>query len=123
VRTAALRAKHADRLNAESRTKRAANPLKYLVQQAGSRARRLGLDFDLTEADLTLPATCPVFGIPLVVGAGRKHDGSPSLDRVDNSRGYTKDNTVVVSFRANRAKNDLSLAELQTLVRFYETLQ
>lgn len=36
---------------------------------------------------------------------------SISLDRIDSSKGYTKDNVVFCSWRVNQAKNDLSKLE------------
>jgi len=47
-------------------------------------------------------------------------DHSPSLDRIDNSKGYTKDNVMVISFRANNIKKDANLQELKALVRYLE---
>ena len=41
------------------------------------------------------------------------------MDRRDNSIGYTPENVVVVSWRANRIKSDASAAELQKLANFY----
>jgi hypothetical protein len=46
-------------------------------------------------------------------------DHCPSVDRIDNSRGYTHDNIVIVSFKANRLKSNASIEELQRLANFY----
>lgn len=43
-------------------------------------------------------------------------DNSPSLDIIIPSKGYVKGNVWVISNRANRAKSNLSLEELKTLV-------
>ena len=53
---------------------------------------------------------CPVFGIDLKFDGDR--DSSPSLDRIDPSKGYTKENTIWISFKANRMKSNLSINEL-----------
>jgi len=94
-----------------------------MLVAARSRAKSSGVPFDLTVGDIVIPETCPVLGIPLVSAAGGGKRGprpnSPTLDRLDPARGYVPGNVVVVSFRANRAKNDLSLGEIEALAAFY----
>jgi hypothetical protein len=46
-------------------------------------------------------------------------DRSPSLDRVDNSKGYTKDNVWVISQLANKMKNNASLDQLRCFASFW----
>lgn len=92
------------------------NPEKRLWQQAKYRARRTGLEFDLTVEDIKIPIVCPVFGAPLYRHDGARANNSPSLDRIDNSKGYVKDNVWVISWRANRIKWNVSLEELEALV-------
>lgn len=53
---------------------------------------------------------CPVFGFVMEFGGHR--DSSPSLDRLNPERGYTKDNVVWISYLANRMKSNTSLTEL-----------
>jgi hypothetical protein len=48
---------------------------------------------------------------------------SPSIDRVDSSKGYTKDNIQVISHRANNLKNNATLEELRKLVTYVENFQ
>ncbi len=99
------------------------NPIRTMLQDAKTRAKRRGLEFSLTALDIVIPEFCPVLGIPLIWGIGKPHAGSPSLDRIDNSKGYTKENSIVVSRRANTLKNDATLEELRTIADFYEKLQ
>jgi hypothetical protein len=100
---------------------RADHPARLLLYKAKERAKAKGLEFDLTEEDLQpLPIHCPVFGTELNYAAPKQCAASPSLDRVDNSKGYVKGNVVVVSWRANNLKSNASVAELRALVRFYE---
>ena len=49
---------------------------------------------------------CPVLGKKFVFEA--KNPLNMSIDRIDNSLGYTRDNVWIVSTWANRAKNTLS---------------
>jgi hypothetical protein len=95
-----------------------------LLASARCRAKSNNLTFDLVATDITIPTTCPVLGIPIVLtntGSNNKggKDTSPSIDRVDTSKGYTKDNIVVVSWRANRLKSDATLDELTKLYEYY----
>jgi hypothetical protein len=47
---------------------------------------------------------------------------APSIDRIDNNKGYTKDNIMVISRRANILKKDATFDELITIGKFYERL-
>jgi hypothetical protein len=63
---------------------------------------------------------CPVSGLPFRVGAkdgnGNPHPQSASLDRIDPSKGYTPDNTRVVSYFVNVAKNAWSQEAFEFLI-------
>ena len=67
-------------------------------QRAKQRAQNNGREFSITPEDITIPAKCPVLGIPLKVTKGKSgaFPNSPSLDRVDNSKGYTRENIRVI---------------------------
>jgi len=70
--------------------------------------------------------TCPVFGTKFKFGT--YHDWSDrqkgmSVDRIDNSKGYHKDNVVVVSFKANTMKSSATLKELYQVADFYYELE
>lgn len=92
---------------------------KRLLRAAKRRAERDGLEFSLTPDDVVVPKVCPVLGIPIRMATGTSNYNSASIDRIDNRRGYTPDNIVVVSLRANLLKRDASLDELQLLAKFY----
>lgn len=98
---------------------RSKNPRKYILQNARGSAKQRGLYFDLKEEDIIIPNKCPVFGmtLELVWGEGVK-DNKPSLDRIDSSKGYTKDNIQVISWRANNLKKDATPNEIMKLARF-----
>ena len=92
----------------------------FFLTQAKARARKRGYSSDLTIDDVGIPERCPVFGIPLDVAAETNADNLPSIDRKDPSKGYVKGNVWVISWRANRLKNNATLEELKMLVAALE---
>lgn len=89
-----------------------------LLHAAKSRSNREGIICDLKVEDIVLPKHCPIFGIELRHTYGPRSDESSSIDRIDNTKGYTKDNIVICSWRANRLKNAMSLEEIEKLYNF-----
>jgi hypothetical protein len=89
-----------------------------MVLNAAARARRKDIPFAITKEDVSIPSTCPILGIPLS-SETKRHDGSPTLDRIDNDLGYVKGNVIVISWRANRIKSDATKEELRALADFY----
>ena len=73
------------------------------------------LDYDFLKSIYT--DTCPINGQPLLWerGHGKPKDNSPSLDRLDPRKGYTKDNVWLISYRMNRIKNDATPEELEAI--------
>ena len=69
---------------------------------------------------------CPVFGTKFSFGEGHKwksKQNSMSVDRIDNNKGYHKDNIVIVSFKANTMKSSATLKELYQVADFYYELE
>ena len=97
-------------------------PKKYLLSSAKNRAKKKGIPFDLELEDIFIPELCPVFKKPFVYGLHKQDDFSMTLDRINNTKGYLKDNIVVVSMKANRIKNDATIEELEILTNFYKLL-
>lgn len=96
--------------------------IKTLYNRLKASAKKRNIPFALTLTDLnnlTYPITCPVLGMPLKFNRGRPQDNSYSIDRIDSSRGYTIDNIIVVSWRANKLKNSSTTTELHKLSEFY----
>ncbi len=89
-----------------------------LLSHAKRRAKALNVSFDICVEDIVIPDKCPILNIPLIVGDGKAHAGSPTLDRIIPALGYIKGNIAVISFRANRIKCDSSLDELILLVNW-----
>lgn len=102
---------------------RFANREKILLGAAKKRAQQKGLDFNITEEDILIPERCPILGYKLKPNKGVPGKASPSLDRIDNNKGYVKGNVRVISHRANAAKGDFSLKELKAIVKDLERQQ
>jgi hypothetical protein len=99
--------------------------VKDLYNRLKNSAKRRGIPFELTPVDiydLPLPLRCPILDIPLKYNRGAAKDDSFSIDRIDSTIGYTRDNIIVISNRANRIKNNGTAEELKLLAEFYENL-
>lgn len=87
-------------------TIRKLDPIGELLAAAKQRASRKGLAFNLVREKLHIPETCPICGIRLQRAEGRAISASPTLDRVDNARGYELGNVEVICYDCNRIKSD-----------------
>ena len=90
------------------------NRAKYLYIRAKHRAKKRGLEFNIEIADIIIPKTCPVFGIPFEL----KGEYAPSLDRINPKLGYVKGNIQVMSLRANKIKFDCTYEEIYQVAMF-----
>lgn len=79
-----------------------------------NRAKKQGIPFDIDINDILIPETCPVLGTPMKFRADR--DGAPSFDKIDPSLGYVKGNVRIISHKANRWKNNMTLEDAKLLV-------
>jgi len=93
--------------------------IRSLLRGVKRRARNRKLNFSLVIKDLKKMVidVCPVLGIKLKYEYGNGKNGcavenSPSVDRIDPKKSYTKNNCRIISFRANRLKNNASAEEL-----------
>jgi hypothetical protein len=101
---------------------RVKNFRQYLLRSSRKNAKRIGYKHTLTLADIpAIPEYCPIFPwIKLRRKAGKGGAGritSPSIDRINNDKGYSPDNIRIVSDRANRLRNDASEVELVALLK------
>ena len=95
---------------------------KEIIKRLKQSAKKRGIPFDLTTADLDyigFPLTCPVLNIPLKWNRGEPKEDSYSFDRIDSSLGYTRDNIQILSFKANRAKNNLTIEEMKLFCLYF----
>lgn len=90
--------------NAYSRTLRSAG------RQPGFEKLENNISKDYLISIFPQDSLCPVFGFEMTFGGDKNL--SPSIDRVNPNKGYTKDNVVWISYLANRMKSDVSIDDL-----------
>lgn len=103
------RLKNKSRKNSLDKEYRKDTHTHWLHYNAKRRAKSKGIEFNIEESDITIPEFCPVLKVKLE--SGTRHP--PSLDRIDNSKGYIKGNVWVISRKANTMKNDATAEELK----------
>lgn len=112
------RSEYRKRYRAENYTGSFEKKIKELIYWARKRAKKQDIECTITVGDFIPITHCPLLGIKLNFSAtGRGfHDDSPSIDRIDPSKGYVPGNVWIISSRANRIKSNATLDELVLLV-------
>lgn len=95
--------------------------LSYILDRCRNRARSKGLEFSITKEDLEIPRVCPVLNVPLERSrTGKAAPNSPSVDRIDPTKGYIPNNVQVISYKANCMKNNAMPEELLAFAEWVE---
>lgn len=91
------------------------DPQKYLWLGAKYNAKTKKQEFTIIPDDIKIPEFCPLLGVHLtrIFGQGRV-DSNISIDRIDSTQGYTPDNIWVISWLANRMKQNASIHQLRS---------
>ena len=91
---------------------RIANPKKSWAtnakHSARSRAKVRGIECSITQEYIysIAPDRCPVFNTPFIFTGNKvQNSESPSIDRIDVTKGYIEGNIVIISMKANSIKN------------------
>lgn len=85
--------------------------------------KRKGIPFNLDHSDFEIPEYCPLLHIRLIEavpqtgGKGGGRDNSPSMDRIDPSKGYVKGNVQMLSYKANMIKSNATTEEIGMVYR------
>jgi len=82
----------------------ATDPRWRLLQSIRINAPRRGLEVSIEQDDLYIPRFCPYLEIPIYFDGPREM--WPSVDRMDNTKGYVPGNVEVISYKANLMKSD-----------------
>ena len=91
------------------------NVNRTLYTSAKNRAKRKGLDFNIEIIDINIPEVCPILKVKLEPNQDetkRHGQTSPTLDRIDPTKGYVKGNIQVISYLANVMKNNATPEQL-----------
>lgn len=94
-------------------------PESRLLRSARTRAKQKNIECTITQNDIHIPELCPILKVPLQTNTPY----APSLDRIDNTKGYVPNNIAVISRRANAMKNDGTLQEHMMLVEWMQSLE
>jgi hypothetical protein len=97
------------------------NCLRRLLDKARFRTKRKNLQFDLTVEWLQERYTgrCELTGIEFQFGTEGRSPITPSLDRIDSSKGYTKDNIRIVIWALNRAIGEYGIDVYERIAKAY----
>lgn len=91
-----------------------------LYRKAQQRSKRYNVPCTITkEWVLSQPRMCNVSGMPFQIPLVGRGPYSPSIDRIDSSKGYTPENTQFVTCFYNMAKNEWGEQEIQDLIISY----
>ena len=82
-----------------------------LWKSANQRAKRNNIEFTILPSDIIIPDKCPILNKPFILN-DKKY--SYSIDRINNNKGYIKNNIAVISRLANIMKNCANNEELLT---------
>jgi hypothetical protein len=99
------------------------NPVKVwshtAYHNAKRRAKAAGCDFTITKSWLEENAVkiCPLLNVLLDYNAEISSPNVASIDRKNSECGYTPENCKIISFKANRIKNNASIEEISLLAK------
>ncbi len=96
--------------------------LQMLLNASKQRANNKDRQHTLTLQDLKdlwpLDNKCPVFGFEFEWNSAGFRETSPSIDRIDSTKGYTRCNVQIISWKANRIKAHATAEELEIVSKY-----
>lgn len=89
------------------------SPEKYILSRTKTQSKRKGFDFNLSLEDILIPEYCPYMNVKLTHPLDSNDNFYlPSVDRIDSTKGYVKNNIQIISYLANRMKNNATEEQL-----------
>lgn len=94
------------------------NQLWLAYKGARQRAKKAGIEFTITFGDIPpIGERCPIFNRPFERPESGRGPYTPSLDRIDPTKGYIPGNVWFISDRANRVKNNGTAEEHEMIAQ------
>jgi len=109
------------KINEAKRLNSLVNYKTLILNRAKTRAIKYNLEFNLTKKDIIIPTKCPLLNVDLVFGTKDNYKFSPSLDRIDSTKGYIPSNVKIISTLANTMKNCADREQLLTFAKNINT--
>ena len=106
-----------EKINQLKRNDLIKNRKTYMLHRAKVRALKNSLEFTIEVEDIIIPEKCPLLNVKFINGTKGDYLYTPSLDRVDTTKGYTKSNIRVISSLANSMKNCATKEQLNTFIQ------
>lgn len=94
------------------------NPKLLMMRRTKNSATARKIECTITVDDFEIPNVCPILLLPLKMNPGNPKKDSPSIDRIDNSKGYVPGNVKVISYSANRMKSSMSKEDIERLWKY-----
>ena len=110
---ASLYPEYKEKLLEQKRAEVRKHKAKYMLNRVKRKSLKYGYEFNLDLEDIVIPDICPILEVPLEMGTKDDYEYSPSIDRIDNSKGYVKGNIQIISKKANSMKNCATYEELK----------
>ena len=85
-------------------------------------ATKTGWEWSITFGELDWPTHCPILGMELDYFLEYRAENSPSFDQIDSGKGYIPGNVQIISWRANRIKNDGNAEEHQKIADYLKKI-
>jgi len=107
--------------HAETRYGRIVNAERVMLERARKRAKKNKCDIDIDKNYIKsiwpIDNKCPILGEKFRLGKYIGDDYSPTLDRIDNGKGYVRGNVAIVSRKANSVKNKATQEDMELILK------
>jgi len=91
-----------------------------------SRSKQKGIEFNIEYEDIIIPDLCPILEIPFKLGTKTDYSHSPTIDRIDSTKGYVKGNIKIISMLANKMKNNATKEQCRkfakNIIKYYDDI-
>ena len=85
-------------------------------------AKKTGYSWTVSLDDITWPIYCPILKLKIDYFSDFRTENSPSFDRINNNLGYIPGNVHIISWRANRIKNDGTAEEHRKIADYLDAI-